>query len=101
MPAGHGQIARPGGPNAQHDGVEIAVQFFHGNVHADLDAGQEMHAGRDHYIDTPLHQRLAELHVGDTEHQQPAGSVGPFENRHFVTDRVQLLGAGQPRRRSQ
>ena len=98
LTAGDRQVARPGGPAAQHDRVELLAQIGPGQVAANLDAGMKLDAGAAHQVDAAIHQMFFQLHVGDAVHQQPADAVGAFVHRDQVAGAVELIGARQSRR---
>ena len=97
LAAGNRQVARLGGPAAQHDGVKLLAQVGSGQVAANLHAGMKLDAGTAHQVDAAIHQGLLQLHVRNAVHQQSADAVGTLVHGNQVAGAVELIGACQAR----
>ena len=62
---------------------------------ADVRAGNKLHAGLAHQIDTAIHDALVEFHVRDAVHQQSADTIGALVHGDRVPNFVELIRRGQ------
>ncbi len=95
LPPRDRQIAPPGGPAGEDDGVELAPQPVGVDVAADLDAGAELGALGPHLVEPAIEVALLHLELGDAVAQQAAEAVGPLEHHDVVAGPGELLGGGQ------
>jgi hypothetical protein len=67
-------------------------------VGAHVDPGDEPDSLGGHQVQTPLHYRLFQLHVGNSVHQQAAGAISALEDSDTMAGLIKLTGAGQSSR---
>ena len=75
--------------------VKVTAELGHGNIAPHVGVGAEVDALRLQKRKPPVEDAFLHLEFGNAVAQQTPDAVGTFENGHFVSGSVELLGARQ------
>ncbi len=89
------KVARMFGTACKNDRVEVMLQIFHGNILADMRAGNELHAFGFHLRQSPVDDVLFQFEIRNAVAQQTADAIGLLIDRDRVAGAAKLLRGGQ------
>src|SRR5258708_3712664 len=90
------KIPRPRRAAAKDNCIKLFRKLLGLIVRAHVYSRRKPDAFRGHQIEAPLDHGLLQFHVGNAVHQQPAGPIRAFEDRHQVAGPIELAGASEP-----
>src|SRR2546423_14431527 len=85
------QIPRRASAGSDADGVESRPQLTGSELHANVDAGEELHSFRLQLRETEIEHRLLQLELGDSVAEQSANALVLLEDHYGVPRAAQLL----------